>query len=102
MQPSNWDVSNVIDMWGMFYGASSFNADISNWDVSNVIYMYGMFSTASSFNVDISGWDISNVTVMEEMFSDADSLSEENKCAIHTSFASNTNWTHDWDEYCSD
>ena len=33
---SDWDVSNVTDMHGMFWKASSFNGNISNWDVSQV------------------------------------------------------------------
>jgi len=35
---SNWNVSNVKSMVGMFKG-SFFNGDISKWNVANVIYM---------------------------------------------------------------
>jgi len=38
---------------------------------------------------------------MDVMFDNTD-LSDGNKCAIHTSFSSNTNWPYDWEEYCSD
>lgn len=61
-----WDVSNVKNMSGMFWG-SKFNGDISNWDVSNVTDMSFMFFI-SKFNGDISKWDVSNVTDMSEMF----------------------------------
>ena len=63
---SNWNVSNVNDMGGMFY-ETSFNQDISNWNVGNVTYMNGMFSK-SSFNQDISNWNVSNVIGMIQMF----------------------------------
>ena len=34
-------------MYAMFYGASSFNSDVSSWDVSHVVRMAWMFSYAS-------------------------------------------------------
>jgi len=43
---------------------------------------------------------VSSVVGMGGMFDDADDLSDDNKCAIHTSFSSNDNWLYDWDEYC--
>ena len=45
----------------MFAG-SPFNQDISSWDVSNVVDMNGMFGYAESFNQDLNSWNISNVT----------------------------------------
>ena len=65
---SQWNVSAVINMGAMFYGASAFNGDISSWNVSNVTYMRVMFYEANSFNGDISQWDVSKVTNMESMF----------------------------------
>lgn len=63
---SNWDVSNVTDMSGMFQG-TLFNGDISNWDVSKVYQMNCMFCL-SQFNGDVSNWDVSSVTYMDNMF----------------------------------
>jgi len=79
---SDWDVSNVHDMNGVFYNGcwnycistTNFNADISRWDVSSVTSMSYMFSSAQSFNGDISRWDVSSVTYMNSMFSYASSF----------------------------
>jgi surface protein len=98
---STWDVSSVTNMGGMFYN-TNFNGDISGWDVSNVTNMKRMFRGAHSFNQDLSNWDVSNVTTMDNMFDNANALSDENKCAIHTSFSSNENWPYDWSELCED
>ena len=43
MEIFRWNVSSVTDMGYMFYGATSFNGDVSNWDVSNVTDMSGIF-----------------------------------------------------------
>ena len=53
---SNWDVSNVKSMSGMFFGAESFNQNMKDWNTSNVTDMSMMFYFADSFNGDISGW----------------------------------------------
>ena len=73
---SEWDVSNVTNMSGLFKG-SNFNGDISKWNVSNVnkdichMFSYsedmsGWFK-GSNFNGDISDWNVSNVTTMAGM-----------------------------------
>jgi len=61
--------SKVTNMSNMFYGATSFNVDISSWDVSSVTNMAQMFFYISSFNQNLSAWDVSNVTNMSDMFS---------------------------------
>lgn len=71
---SSWNVSNVTTMKDMFYFANNFNGNIDNWDVSNVISMNSMFSGANSFNGDLSSWDVSNVTNMHSMFWNATSF----------------------------
>ena len=70
------DTSNVTDMGGMFYRASSFNQPIGDWNTSNVTNMSGMFAEAVSFNQPIGNWDTSNVTDMKGMFYGASSFEQ--------------------------
>ena len=74
---SEWDVSRVTTMSGMFHSASSFNADISKWDVSKVNNMARMFYKVLLFNADISKWDVSKVTDMAYMFYKASSFNAD-------------------------
>ena len=69
---SNWDVSNVTDMYCMFDSCLSLESiDVSNWDVRNVVYMSNMFEDCSSLeSIDVSKWDVSNVRNMSDMFKD--------------------------------
>ena len=64
---SKWNVSNVKDMYGMFYGCD-FNGNISDWDVSNVTNMSYMFYSDKKFNQDISKWDVKKVSKYYDMF----------------------------------
>ena len=59
---SSWDVSNVINMRGMFRNANAFNKPIGNWDTSNVTNMVEMFYYAISYNQDLSFWSVDGVT----------------------------------------
>lgn len=74
---SEWDVSNMTNMDGMFRSAKSFNGDISEWDVSNVEDMSFMFCSATNFNRDISDWDVSSVTAMYNMFQYATNFNQD-------------------------
>ena len=85
----------------IMFSQSDINQDLSNWDVSSVTDMWGMFERARDFNQDISSWDVSSVTDMTSMFSNSDDLSDENKCAIHISFLQQASaWPYDWFEFC--
>ena len=65
----------AVALWFSDEGtATSTYGHISNWDVSSVTQMNGMFNGQSSFNGDISSWDVSSVTNMAGMFIDPDSL----------------------------
>ncbi|MFT4261215.1 MAG: BspA family leucine-rich repeat surface protein [Candidatus Woesearchaeota archaeon] len=75
---SGWDVSGVTDMWRAFQGASSFKGvGLEVWNISNVNSTMGMFWEASSFNADISGWDTTGVTNMNLMFLSASSFNQD-------------------------
>lgn len=65
---SKWDVSNVKDINGMFFGKERFDSDLSNWDVSNVNDMSQMF-TYTSFTGNISKWEIKFLTNLNSMLS---------------------------------
>ena len=65
---SKWNVSSVANMHGMFRGAALFNSNIAEWDVSRVSNMYSMFMDAAAFNIDISKWNVSKVVTMDYMF----------------------------------
>lgn len=72
-----WDVSNVEDMYGMFYRATSFNQPLNNWNVSNVEDMSQMFQDAISFNQPLDKWDVSNVKYMSQMFCGANLFNQD-------------------------
>ena len=65
---SNWDVSNVTTMEGLFNNCKKFNCDLNKWDVSNVKDMSYMFYNCGNFDCDLSNWDVSKVENMYTMF----------------------------------
>ena len=73
---SNWDVSNVTSMFGMFRKTKSFNQPLNQWNVSNVTDMTDIFSHTSSFNQPLNDWNVSNVMYMACMFHGATSFNQ--------------------------
>ena len=67
---SNWDVSNIKSMRGMFFMCKELKSvgDISGWDVSNVTSMTSMFDGCIFFNQDLSKWNVSKVRYYSYMF----------------------------------
>lgn len=62
------DVSNIVDMSGIFQGINEVNGSISSWDTSNVISMAKIFYV-SKLNQDISKWNTSKVRSLCDAFS---------------------------------
>jgi hypothetical protein len=63
--------------------------------------MQNMFWGAASFNQDLSSWNPVEITNMVNMFGGSNALSDENKCSIHLAFSSYNAWPYDWASFCA-
>jgi len=68
---SNWNVSTIDTMSGLFSSCTSFNKPLNNWNTSNVVLMNGMFQFTSVFNQNIGAWNVSKVITFLSMFQGA-------------------------------
>ena len=77
---SKLDVRNVTDMSKLFQGFTFLgragDSDISDWDVSSVTTMEGMFKNSIGFNQNLNEWKVANVKNMSEMFYNCKDLGE--------------------------
>ena len=64
---SSWDTSSCTNMIDMFFGATKFSGDVSNWDVSSVTSISGIFYE-TQFSGDLSNWDVSSVLDLSYAF----------------------------------
>jgi len=71
---TNWNISKVTTLTGIFEKNNFANPDVSNWDTGKVTTLYSSFFNASSVNLDVSGWDTSSVTDMRYTFLGCTSL----------------------------
>ena len=63
---TNWDVSEVTDLSGLFEGFSKFNQPL-NWDTRNVKYLISTFKGCSKFDQELK-WDTGSVIYMVSTF----------------------------------
>ena len=54
----SWNVINVKNMEGMFYGAKNFNQPLDKWDVSKVENFKDMFYECKNFNQNLDSWKL--------------------------------------------
>ena len=75
---SDWNVSNVTDMSGMFYGCKKLKSigDLSKWDVSKVENMERTFYCCYELESvgNLSKWDVSKVESMISMFANCKTI----------------------------
>jgi surface protein len=68
-----WDVSNVVDMNCMFFGAELFNLPLATWNVSRVTVMDNMFES-SAINQDLSAWPVVSIQGAQNIFANPSAL----------------------------
>ena len=83
---SNFNTSNVTNMYGMFSSCSSLTSlDLNSFNTSNVISMNSMFTGCSSLTtLDLNNFNTSKVTNMANMFFSCSSLTELNLSNFNT------------------
>jgi surface protein len=74
---SLWTTNAVTDMSLMFAGATAFNQNIGSWTTNAVTDMSFMFAGATAFNQNIGSWNTSNVTDMTFAFWSATAFNQD-------------------------
>ena len=68
---SEWDVSNVKYIDGIFWGTAFFNSDITNWKLTSTISLDNMFYKNNHYKQDLSKLDVSHIKSMQAMFAES-------------------------------
>lgn len=92
---SDWDVSNVTKMRGVFaycgLNSKDFRVDLGKWDVSNVTRLDLFFYMGEFIHpTGLENWDVSNVTTFQYMFYDCEQVTELDLSRWNTSKVTNT------------
>lgn len=74
---SNWDISNVTDITGLFQGCAQFNQPLNDWNISKCAGLLMLFRLCSNFNQPLDKWDTSNIKTMSYMFQNAESFNQD-------------------------
>ena len=72
----SWNTQNVTNMSSLFHGAESFNQPLEKWNTGKVTNMTGMFYKAKAFNQPLEKWDVSHVESMSDMFNGAEAFDQ--------------------------
>jgi hypothetical protein len=68
----NWDISKVVNMELMFYGAAAFEGNgLDKWDTSALLNMDRTFQGANNMDADLGKWVVSKVIHMGGTFNSA-------------------------------
>ena len=75
---SRWDVSNCVNMRGMFREASSFAPlSLNTWNTSSLVDARSLFGWSTNFNGKIDQWDVSHVVFADSMFRQAKAFNQD-------------------------
>jgi hypothetical protein len=83
---SNWNLSNINMMNGVFVLATLANPNVTNWDVSSATLMGFIFFGAPNANPNARDWDVSNATDLNNIFTDSN-MSVENLTACYENWS---------------
>lgn len=89
--PNNWDLSNVINLNGLFFNCTKIK-EISNLKTDNLQVIVNMFNGCSNL-VTIGLFDTKNVTAINSAYSNCPNLSNESLNNILTMCINATNYT---------
>ena len=74
---NDWDMSEVVNLKGIFRNSENFNQPIGKWDTSNVKDLSYAFKGADEFNQPLKDWNTSNVTTLSSVFDGAKKFNQD-------------------------
>jgi len=83
---TNWNMSNIEDMFAMFLDNTNANPNVFNWNVSSLYEAGSMFQSATAANPNCRNWNVVNLNNANNMFL-ASGLSTDNLTAIYENWS---------------